>query len=311
MHMENTEELLQKLDDFIKIRLSQHRYLHTQGVVETAMKLAERYGADVEKAHIAALFHDACKNLDIDEMNSLVEKYGIGEVYIDKPQLAHSKLAAEIIQDKFGVDDQDIVNAISYHTTGRAGMSLLEKIIYVSDAVEPNRTYPEAEELNRLAFEDIDRAGYEIADRAIKRVSEAGMYLDSDSKAARDWFDSLLKGDSLQDSRNFAVYAANIIDSKRGEDIIVIDIGEKSSFADYLVIATGSSYRQVSALADEVEERADRQGRFVKSIEGRGRSGWVLMDYGDVVVNVFVPEARGKYNLEKIWSDCERVDWEA
>ena len=305
------KELVKKLDDYIKVRLNEKRYRHTMGVVETSAKLAERYGADEDRAYIAALFHDACKNLDIDEMNSLVEKYQIGEVYIDKPQLAHSKLAAAIIRDQFGVDDADIVNAISYHTTGRAEMSLLEKIIYVSDAVEPNRSYSGAKERYRLAFEDIDRAGYEIADNAIRLVTEAGMYLDKDTVAARDWFQSILENDSLENSRKFAVYAANVIDSKRGSDIVVLDISEKSSFADYFVIASGSSYRQTAALAEYVQERADMHGRFVKSIEGRDGSGWVLMDYGDVIVNIFVPEKRDKYDLEKIWSDCGTVDWEA
>lgn len=309
--MNMDKELVKKLDDFIKVRLNEKRYRHTMGVVETSAKLAERYGADTEKAHIAALFHDACKNLDIDEMNSLVEKYHIGDVYIDKPQLAHSKLAAAIIQDRFGVDDEDIINAISYHTTGRAEMSLLEKIIYISDAVEPNRSYPGVEKRYRLAFEDIDRAGYEITDNAIRLVTEAGMYLDPDSIAARDWFQSILENDSLDNSRKFAVYVANVIDSKRGTDIVVLDISEKSSFADYFVIASGSSYRQTSALAEYVQERADMHGRFVKSIEGRDGSGWVLMDYGDVIVNIFVPEKREKYDLEKIWSDCGTVDWEA
>lgn len=303
--------LTKKLDDFIKVRLNEKRYRHTMGVIETATKLAERYGADEEKAYIAALFHDACKNLDIDEMNSLVEEYGIGDQYIDKPQLAHSKLAAAIIRDRFEMEDEDIINAISYHTTGRAEMSLLEKIIYISDAVEPNRSYPGVQKLNRLAFEDLDRAGYQIADNAIRLVTEAGMYLDMDSVAARDWFKSILEDDSLENSRKFAIYAANVIDSKRGEDIVILDIAEKSSFADYFVIASGNSYRQASALADYVQERADMHGRFVNSIEGMNGTGWVLMDYGDVIINIFVPEKRDKYDLEKIWSDCETVDWEA
>ncbi|MGI6205545.1 MAG: bis(5'-nucleosyl)-tetraphosphatase (symmetrical) YqeK [Anaerovoracaceae bacterium] len=304
-------EFVNKLDEFVKIRLTEKRYRHTMGVVETAGALAERYGADPDKTYIAALFHDACKNLDSDEMNSLVEKYNLDEVYIDKPQLAHSKVAAEILRDKFGVDDEEIINAVSYHTTGRANMSLLEKIIFVADAVEPHRTYPEAKMLNRLAFEDIDRAGYEISCRTIKRVTDTGMYLDPNSIEARDWFETILKGDSLDNSRNFAVYAANVLDSKKGEDIIVLDIAEKSSFADYLVVATGNSIRQVSALAEAVQSRADMQGRFVRGVEGKNGSGWVLMDYGDVVINIFTPEKRDKYNLEKIWSDCERVDWEA
>ena len=146
------KEFRKKLDDYIRVRLTEKRYRHTEGVIYTAVRLAERYGADPEKAEIAALFHDACKNLDIEEMNTLVEEYQLGDYYIDKPQLAHSKLAAAILKAKFGVEDEDILNAVSYHTTGRADMSLLEKIIFVSDATEPNRTYDDAERLNALAF---------------------------------------------------------------------------------------------------------------------------------------------------------------
>ena len=152
------KEFRKKLDDYIRVRLTEKRYRHTEGVIYTAVRLAERYGADPEKAEIAALFHDACKNLDIEEMNTLVEEYQLGDYYIDKPQLAHSKLAAAILKAKFGVEDEDILNAVSYHTTGRADMSLLEKSIFVSDATEPNRTYDDAERLNALAFSDLDQA---------------------------------------------------------------------------------------------------------------------------------------------------------
>lgn len=303
--------LLMKLDEYIRERLTEKRYRHTQGVVETAVALAEKHGADVQKAHIAALFHDACKNLDIEEMNALVEQYQIGEVYIDKPQLAHSKLAAAIIQDRFGVADEDIVNAISYHTTGRAHMSLLEMIVYVADATEPNRTYKDAARLNALAFEDLEQACLEVAQWSLKIIQEEGRYLDEDTIRARDWFASLQKGKSMENSRVFAEFAAGVLDDKQGRDIVIMDIAEKSSFADYFVISTGGSERLINALAEHVEEKAAARGRFVRSIEGRNGTGWILMDYGDVVINIFSEENRQKYNLEKIWSDCEILKWEA
>ncbi|MGN1350552.1 MAG: bis(5'-nucleosyl)-tetraphosphatase (symmetrical) YqeK [Anaerovoracaceae bacterium] len=303
--------LLMKLDEYIRERLTEKRYRHTQGVVETAVALAKKHGADVQKAHIAALFHDACKNLDIEEMNALVEQYQIGEVYIDKPQLAHSKLAAAIIQDRFGVADEDIVNAISYHTTGRAHMSLLEMIVYVADATEPNRTYKDAARLNALAFEDLEQACFEVAQWSLKIIQEEGRYLDEDTIRARDWFASLQKGKSMENSRVFAEFAAGVLDDKQGRDIVIMDIAEKSSFADYFVISTGGSERLINALAEHVEEKAAARGRFVRSIEGRNGTGWILMDYGDVVINIFSEENRQKYNLEKIWSDCEILKWEA
>ena len=287
-------ELVKRLDDFVRVRLTEKRYKHTEGVIETSARLAERYGADADKTYIAALFHDACKNLDNDELNMLVEKYNIGEVYIDKPQLSHSKLAAAILREEFGVDDEEIINAVSYHTTGRADMSLLEKIIFTADATEPNRTYEEADRLNSLAFYDLDRACYEILVRTQKRVEDGGAYLDPDTVRAREWMEKVLSHESLDDSRNFAVFSANILNERKAFDISVLDISEKSSFSDYFVIASGNSDRQVKALAEAIEDKAAEQGITARGIEGRDGSGWVLMDYGDVIINVFLPENREK-----------------
>ena len=109
---------------------------------------------------------------------------------------------------------------------------------------------------------------------------------------------------------DFCCFAAQAIDDKKGFDIVVLDIGGKSMFADYLIIASGGSERQINALASEVEDRSERNGRFVKHIEGKNGSGWILMDYGDVVINLMMESMREKYNLEKIWSDCEQIEWE-
>ena len=307
-------ELITQLDDYVKVRVTEKRYKHIQGVIETATALAETHGADVEKAHIAACFHDACKNLDIEEMNMLIEMYEIGSSYIDNPQLAHSKLAAAIIKDKFKVYDDDIVNAISYHTTGREGMSLLEKIIYVADATEPNRTYEDAKRLNTLAHYDLDKACYEVAVWTIKKLEKLDRYLDEDTVKAAEWLGKLVKEKEDKESEGESTFLAKklakVIDARQGFDIVMIDIAEKASFADYFVIATASNQRLISAIADYCEDEAAKAGVFVKNIEGRD-TGWILLDFGDVIVNIFSADNREKYNLEKIWSDCETVNWEA
>ena len=95
------------------------------------------------------------------------------------------------------------------------------------------------------------------------------------------------------DNKSFALLAARLLDNKKATDVIVIDIMEKSSFADYLVIASGNSERQVNTLVDEVEEQFAKEGLLVKSIEGKN-SEWILMDFGDVIVNIFTKEMREK-----------------
>lgn len=112
------------------------------------------------------------------------------------------------------------------------------------------------------------------------------------------------------DNKKFALLAAKTLDDKKASDIVAIDIAEKSSFADYLVIASGNSERQVNTLVDEVEDRFAKEGLLVKSIEGKQNSGWVLMDFGDIIVNVFTRDTREKYNIEKVWGDCSFLDLE-
>lgn len=113
------------------------------------------------------------------------------------------------------------------------------------------------------------------------------------------------------DSRSVALKAAAILDEKKAIDVIVIDISEKSSFADFFVIASGMSARQVGTLAEEIEDRFAEDELHPKNIEGKQNSGWILMDFGDVIVNLFSAEQREHYNIEKIWSDCPVVEFQA
>ena len=112
------------------------------------------------------------------------------------------------------------------------------------------------------------------------------------------------------ENKSFALLAAKTLDDKKALDIAVIDIMEKATFADYLVIATGNSERQVNSLVDEVEDQFAKKGLLVKNIEGKNGSGWVLMDFGDIIVNIFTKEMREKYNIEKVWGDCSFLDLE-
>ena len=111
-------------------------------------------------------------------------------------------------------------------------------------------------------------------------------------------------------NREYALLAAKTLSDKKAEDITVIDIQGKATFADYFVICSGSSERQVNSLTDEVEDRLAEAGLYVKSIEGKQGSGWILMDFGDLIVNLFTREMREKYSIEKVWGDCQFIEVE-
>ena len=111
-------------------------------------------------------------------------------------------------------------------------------------------------------------------------------------------------------SKEMAILAAKTLDSKKALNIMCLDIESKSSIADYFILASGGSERQIKALSEEVDDQFAKEGLIVKSIEGKASSGWILLDFGDIIVSVLTLEMREKYNIEKVWGDCEILNWE-
>ena len=167
--------------------------MHTEGVRDTAVKLAKKYGADPEKAEIAALFHDMYRGVAQNTLNYYVKHLGLDSKYVDNANLAHGKIAAIIMERDFDVKDPDIINAVSFHTTGRAGMSTLEKVVYLADAIEPNRVYPGVDELRREADEDLDKACLMSLKSTADFVLSAGKYLDQDTVLAKEYLEEVIK----------------------------------------------------------------------------------------------------------------------
>lgn len=176
------------INRYIDKNFSEKRKIHTEGVRITAIELAQIYGENRENAEIAALFHDMFRGISEDVLNYYVKNLGLDIKYLNNCNLAHGKIAAIIMEKDYGIKDQDIINAVSFHTTGREGMSLLEKIIYISDAIEPGRNYPGVEDLRREAYKDLDRACLMSLTKTINYVNEQGNYLDDDTLRARDYF---------------------------------------------------------------------------------------------------------------------------
>ena len=112
----------------------------------------------------------------------------------------------------------------------------------------------------------------------------------------------------MMEPKELSLKVAKLLDDRKAIDVTVIDISPKASFADYFVMASAGSDRQMGALVDNVEDMLEPAGIFPKSVEGKKSSGWILMDYGDVVLNVMTAEMREKYNIERIWGDCENLE---
>ena len=184
--MNTIEEITKVLSN----ELSETRFKHTLGVAETAKILAEKWGADADAAYLAGLVHDCAKEIPVEQMVELLEKNGYccDEMERESSNILHAPLGSIIAKEKFGVEDEDVLNAVRYHTLGRAQMSLLEKIIYVADFIEPGRKYKEVQFVRDLAYVDIDKAVLKEADIVIKYIIDKGGVLHTESVRTRNSF---------------------------------------------------------------------------------------------------------------------------
>ena len=164
------------------------RIAHVQGTEQEAERLAIRWGADPVKARRAGILHDCTKYLSLEEQLALCDQYGIELDELERiaVKLLHSKTGAAIARDVFGVDD-DIFWAIFWHTTGKADMKLLEKILYIADYMEPTRDFPGVERLRELAYRDLDAAlllGFEMS---VQEMADRGLQVHHNTLEARDF----------------------------------------------------------------------------------------------------------------------------
>lgn len=170
-----------KLQKKMKKVLEEKRYLHTLGVAYTAANLAFIYGYDDKKAFVAGLLHDVAKCISHQKRLMICKKNHIEITPIEEenPVLLHAKVGAFFAKEKYGVCDEEILNAIRFHTTGRPEMTLLEKIIYVADFVEPHRKkLPRLAEIRKISFEDLDMAIYMILENSLNYLEKGNAKID-------------------------------------------------------------------------------------------------------------------------------------
>ena len=172
----------------------ERRYEHTLGVAYTAMALAMRYGASLEKAELAGLLHDCGKSMDNDKCVSLCEKHHIIVTDIERrnPFLLHAKVGSFLAMNTYKVHDSEVISAILNHTTGRPQMNLLEKIIYVADYIEPGRKQlPNLAEIRKLAFIDLDSALLKILKSTLEYLKETGNEINPMTEKTFDFYKSI------------------------------------------------------------------------------------------------------------------------
>ena len=175
--------------------LKPKRMPHVLGTEQEAVRLARQYGADETQARVAALLHDCTKKLDMERQLALCAQYHIRLDDLERHalKLLHAKTGAAIARDVFGVDDA-VYWAIYWHTTGHADMTLLEKIIYLADYIEPSRDFPGVEDLRQAVHADLDGGLLKALNDSIQDMRQWGNPVHHNTLDARDY---LLRGKHL------------------------------------------------------------------------------------------------------------------
>lgn len=190
-------ELVEMLESQLKASLDEKRFIHTRGVAYTAAALAMRwYKYEIDRVMIAGYMHDCAKCMPIEQQLSIAEDNMIyvSDFHIQHPKLLHAVTGPAVAQEQYGIFDREIHEAIRTHTTGAPNMSVMQKIIYVADFIEPNREniVLHIENFRETAFTDLDRAVYMIADRTVEYLTGKGEEFDPATVATRDFYKKLI-----------------------------------------------------------------------------------------------------------------------
>ncbi|WP_054939563.1 bis(5'-nucleosyl)-tetraphosphatase (symmetrical) YqeK [Paenibacillus ihuae] len=147
------------LIEAVSAQMPDKRWQHTLGVMETSVKLAKHYGSDPVQAETAAILHDVAKYWPVERMKEIIEQNGLSaELLQYDKQLWHAEVGVFVAQQEYGITDPEILGAIRYHTSGREGMSLLEKVVCLADYIEPGRDFPGVDEIRRLSKVSLEEA---------------------------------------------------------------------------------------------------------------------------------------------------------
>lgn len=188
-------ELIKTVRERVKNDLTPERFEHTLGVAYTAACMGMLYGENLLKCELAGLLHDCAKNLSVEEMINGCRNAGIplNAKELLSPQIIHAVYGAYLTKEKYGIDDEDIINAVRYHTTGRPSMSILEKIIFISDFIEPLRTKAGClKDARKLAFQDIDRCMHLILVDTFEYLNNAGKHVEKNTVDAYNYFKAII-----------------------------------------------------------------------------------------------------------------------
>lgn len=329
-------ELTRKIYEFAQKTLTPARFAHDVRVMEEAVRIGKTEGADPDRCALAGILHDVAREYTLEQYAALglTEQPGANdpENAIYDHVLMHGMAAAKIGRETFGIEDEEVLEAAAWHTTGRPGMSTLAQIIFVADYTEPGREGAHFDRVRDVLKKDgvLAACAEEAKLSATYWLSKAGLSADARispeamppncrfSYETMLWAQEQMKenetGTNLkapafirrdnmnkENSKKYTEIVVAAMEDRKAKDIEVIDISEKTTVTDAFILCSGTSSTHLRGIADEVEEKMKQNGVKPARIEGYDTARWILLDFIDVVVHVFLEEERQFYSLERLW----------
>ena len=341
-------------DRYEEFGLKKERTEHIRRVALAAVKLAKRCGVSASDAVTAALLHDIAKETDEKQL----EKMGcqVPPAAKDMPKkIRHAEYGAVIARHAFGVENEEIIEAVRQHTTGGKNMSKLSQVVFLADCIEEGRKFAQAYEVRLVARESFEKAielslRYEIerlkedgaeiypltqevcdsykklnespkqkatqekkkaekktAPKTKKEIAEQNEERDSAEKetlvsVAEETQKREISKVSDEEAHKLALEIGGYLSEKKATEVTLIDVRERTVVTDYFVIASASSTTAVRALAEYVDEKLSK-GKGLEPLHRDKNPQWYAVDYGSVILHIFLKNVRLTYDLERLWSD--------
>lgn len=318
--------------------LKAERIEHTFRAVKAGIWLAKIHGEDVDEVVKALILHDIGKYTSADTLKKFEVELTSAEKK-SNDSVRHAYVSAAIARDYFKLNER-IVGAIRKHTTGSTEMSVLDKIVYLADAVEEGRDYEGVSAIRRLAAKDLDKAMLRSLKGTIQSLRASCSEIEGETldacrsfaakckqKNAAKKASPVFKADTAEEEKASAVsqtsnpeyadlknaepkvlarFIAECLVNKKGRKVTVIDVAQKTVVADCFVIAGAGSTTAVRAMADYVDERLSKD-YGMEPLRRDISPKWAVLDYGSVIVHVQHEEAREFYRLEKLWDNGDNI----
>ncbi|STO30721.1 putative nicotinate-nucleotide adenylyltransferase [Fusobacterium necrogenes] len=182
--------MLENLREIVKNKVTEKRYVHTLGVEEKAVELAKKYDVDEEKARIAAILHDIAKSVEVGKLEEVCRKYFSNELTeedIKITEILHGFVGYIIVKEELKIEDEEILEAIKYHTIGKKGLSKLGRIIYIADAIEKNRVYPNVHKIREIVDRNLDDGIIYEIDKKIEYLESIGGKIHKNTLEMGEW----------------------------------------------------------------------------------------------------------------------------